>query len=94
MSEWRSMESAPTNGVRILGYRDGVISVCRVKRYPTTHDLWCSQWVALAADRPLTRGVFRSDVEWIPTMWMPLPAVPRCGACGQEVKGTHSHERD
>ncbi len=55
--DWQSIETAPTDGTRILLYRDGYaenMAVC-------WRDNYLNQW------RPVHGGTFQN-----PTAWMPL----------------------
>jgi hypothetical protein len=65
MSEWQPIETAPTDGTRILGAGEGWVETLYWTNSP-----WVSGggWV---------NDVCRSDtIEYCPTHWMPIPASP------------------
>lgn len=70
MSEWQTIDTAPTNGVRIIGlgvnlYGEPHISITSKDRY--------GRWLNESeVDSDGYGGVFPGD--WQPTHWMPLPA--------------------
>jgi len=65
-SLWRNMQSAPTDGTNILGFKDGVMATVR--------------WMALEQYWTLcVPGTFTLYHDWEPTKWMPLPPAPKAG---------------
>jgi hypothetical protein len=66
MSEWRLIETAPTDGTIILGYRDG--KVREAHRVPRDD---CEMWVFGGSS-----GSTEIAPQLKPTHWMPLPEPP------------------
>ena len=58
---WQGIETAPTDGTRILGYADGDYAAVY-----WTGDYW----------NLCVCGAYAEDGEWTPTHWQPLPDEP------------------
>jgi hypothetical protein len=61
--EWEPIETAPKNGIAILGYAQGEIT--------TIYWIPNNQYWTLTVS-----GSFCDDGEWWPTHWQPLPIPP------------------
>lgn len=61
---WQPIETAPKDGIAILGYSDGAMATVR----------WCAlgnYWELVVV------GGWAEDDEWEPTHWQPLPTPPK-----------------
>lgn len=61
MSEWQPIETAPRDGMPILGYKNGNMATVRW--------LW-GDWSLCIP------GGYAEEDDWNPTHWMPLPEPP------------------
>jgi hypothetical protein len=67
--EWQPIETAPKDGMPVLGYADGDMATV-VWRMSATYGERAGTWALV------TSGSFAEDDRWWPTHWMPLPEAP------------------
>jgi len=63
MTEWQTIETAPRDGLSVLGYANGEMAVI----YWWYEDSWQIDVAKICA----------SESCWWPTHWMPLPKPPK-----------------
>ncbi|ENU4129515.1 TPA: DUF551 domain-containing protein [Pseudomonas aeruginosa] len=80
MSEWKTIDSAPKDGTKFLGYcPDYGVRETHMRKY-TEGSIGYATWQR--GDGPLNAGwdwfdtIHSSILNWRPTHWMPLPAPP------------------
>jgi len=70
MSDWQSIETAPRDGTRILGFGGGMGQIANVISYNERVGCWDTPYDTLDDRDEEENGYIR------PTHWMPLPAPP------------------
>lgn len=66
---WQPIESAPRDGTKILGWRDGECAVVYWATYVDGYGSTCVYWRMNEHNDP-------TGDEWKPDLWQPLPTPP------------------
>jgi hypothetical protein len=69
---WRPIKTAPMDGTRFIGYRDGLVWTTYAGRY---YEKWPHEQGGPTFRVEMTRDEGGSLVPYSPTHWMPLPDV-------------------